>query len=866
MKRSRVVIVLLILLFLILPLYAEDTSDVYEGKVISEIKIEGLKNVKESTASSLVKDYTGQVFSYDLYSEIDTLFYSQSWLDYMFGDIELSAADPSKVVLTLTVHENPLISDVVFTGNERVIKQTLLNSQNLVKGGYYSSNNIQANAALVKEYYISKGYKDATVTGSCTYVEDENAVSVDDSYDGPNKVIVEYTVNEGKQYKVRTINIEGNSGLTTKELKSKLSTKEKSFFNSGNYIESNVTADRETLKQYYATKGYPDAVIQDVRIEEVAEEETDKTIYLTITFVIEENELWTIGSVILSGNEAFSTEELSELISIKEGDLYNSDKINSVYTNLATKYYDNGYVYSQIIADSERDESNHRVNISFDITEGEIARIKEIRINGLTKTKAYVLERELAIKVGDVFSRSAFIQSQQNMYNTSLLKNITANIYPVTDKSEDEEGEYVICEFNVEEGNTMELQFGATFGANEVDGFPVSGFLSLSNSNLFGEAKSLSLSTELSPTTQSVSISLADGWVKDKRWSNSVSFSIARNVRSSTLQRGVASAYYDGRDDDQVTYPFGYNSALEWYTSGQTTPSASNLMKYDNWSFTLGYSSGYSWVFSAGTLSLTGGVSVGLNRAFYDSSLYDPYEVLITKYHEKWQFSNKLSASVNWDARNYVSRTPHGYVASLGYTYAGGFLGGLSNYNKLTLALSMYTGILRIENKEKETAKNLILGFSTEVDFMLPQYWNKDNTGFMWHDAKDGATKYEMLYIDGMNIGRGFAVQTDKAFLWNNQIDLTYPLAEDVISLEGFVSGTAVTSKLKNLSFSALDWYFAAGFGVKMEIPGFPLGLYLVKNATLLSGESFTLNKGSLFNWGGNSGLSLVLAITTSIY
>ena len=58
----------------------------------------------------------------------------------------------------------------------------------------------------------------------------------------------------------------------------------------------------------------------------------------------------------------------------------------------------------------------------------------------------------------------------------------------------------------------------------------------------------------------------------------------------------------------------------------------------------------------------------------------------------------------------------------------------------------------------------------------------------------------------------------------------------------------------------------AAGFGIKMEIPGFPLGLYLVKNATILSGESFKWIKGPLFSNGDKGGLSLVLAITTSIY
>ena len=846
MKRNRIIVTLLLLLLTVLPLAAE-SSEWYIGKTITGISVSGLNNVSEKSVNSIIRNYMGQTFTDELFSSLDSDFYSQAWLDYMTVDAVEDTESDNGLMLTITVYENPMISSVEYEGNERIQTQTLSSAQTLKKGGWYSTNNLAANAVLIEEHYISKGYLDAEVKGEITEDEENNTVSI------------KYVITEGKQYKIRSILFEGNSGVTTKELKSLLTSKEKSFFNSGNYLESNVTLDKDAIISYYSTKGYPDASITEVKTEEIAAEETEKTKYLNITFVISEGELWRIGEVTVTGNTVFSDEEIASLVTISTGDVYNADRINTAYTNIATKYYDNGYVYSSITPSIERNDDN-TVNVTFTITEGAQTVIEEIRINGLEKTKPYVLEREMAIKVGDVFSRADFIQSQQNMYNTSLLKNITANLYPGTTENG------VICEFTVEEGNTMELQFGATFGANEVDGFPVSGFLSLSNSNLGGTGRTLSLSTELSPTSQSVSVSLSDSWVGDVRWSNAVSFSVARNVRSSTLQRGIGSDYYDGRDSDETTYPLGYNSAYEWYSSSQTTPSSSNLMKYNNWSFTLGYSTGYSWVFSAGTLSLSGGLSVGLNRAFYDPEKYDPYEILIKKYQEKWQFSNKLSTSISWDARNYVSTIPHGYVASLSYTYAGGFLGGLSNYNKISLSLSAYTGIWRIVNKEKETAKNVILGFTSEVDFMLPQYWNKNSNGWKWYDAKDGATKYEMLYIDGMNIGRGFSVQTDKAFLWNNQIDLTYPLAEDVISLEGFVSGTAVTTALEKLSFSSLDWYFAAGFGIKMEIPGFPLGLYLVKNATLLSGGSFTFVKGSLFNYGGTSGLSLVLAITTSIY
>ncbi|MBQ6671942.1 MAG: hypothetical protein IJM73_01810, partial [Spirochaetales bacterium] len=88
---------------------------------------------------------------------------------------------------------------------------------------------------------------------------------------------------------------------------------------------------------------------------------------------------------------------------------------------------------------------------------------------------------------------------------------------------------------------------------------------------------------------------------------------------------------------------------------------------------------------------------------------------------------------------------------------------------------------------------------------------------------------------------------------------------------ELFVSGTGVNSELSDIK-NGINWYFAAGGGIKLKISGFPLGLYLVKNATYKFQNPYDTERS--FRWlGGNyfhgrsetSGMSLVLAISTSL-
>jgi outer membrane protein insertion porin family len=129
-----------------------------------------------------------------------------------------------------------------------------------------------------------------------------------------------------------------------------------------------------------------------------------------------------------------------------------------------------------------------------------------------------------------------------------------------------------------------------------------------------------------------------------------------------------------------------------------------------------------------------------------------------------------------------------------------------------------------------------------------------------------------MLFIDGASLALGHSVLQDQSFLFDNKLSLEYALVDNVLALDSFVSATTVSANLSNLTnFSNWDWYFAGGAGLKIKIPGFPIGLYLVKNATLINSESekFTFLEGGIFNFKDDSifnGLKLVLSFSTNLF
>ena len=368
------------------------------------------------------------------------------------------------------------------------------------------------------------------------------------------------------------------------------------------------------------------------------------------------------------------------------------------------------------------------------------------------------MRRELTIEPGDVFSKAKLITSAQNLYNTGLLANLDYDLM----FGQTENG--VILDFILEEGKTKDIQFGATFGGT-LNQFPVSGFIQWQDRNLFGKAQTLGVGVTLSPDTQSIDLSFGDSWFRDHRWSNSISLGFSRSTHDGELQLGTnAPKYYNGRNSNE-TWPLGYSSAVQWANSGNEYPSSRDLMKYDLFTLSLGWSTGYTFIYDVGRLSLYGGFSFSRNRAIYDDK-YIPFERLISLYRGDkdnfwdWKPSRKLSMGVQWDGRDYITNTTKGYLLSTSVTYAGGFMGGLSNYIKLNTSAAGYLKLFSVNIKE-EGSKNIMLCVSTSASFMFRQLYNyhkayhddeTKNYIALW-DPKYGATKYEMLYIDGMTIG-----------------------------------------------------------------------------------------------------------------
>jgi outer membrane protein insertion porin family len=151
----------------------------------------------------------------------------------------------------------------------------------------------------LEDLYKERGYADVDISSEYTIDEEVNELDLT------------FTIEEGRQWKIGEIVFEGNELLGDSTLQKSISSKVQSLFNSGNYDAAKIAADTQSLQLTYQKNGFIDVHINDVRLEDIAQE--DPAIRkLRVVFDIEEGQQWFFGGITVEGNTIYSDEQINE--------------------------------------------------------------------------------------------------------------------------------------------------------------------------------------------------------------------------------------------------------------------------------------------------------------------------------------------------------------------------------------------------------------------------------------------------------------------------------------------------------------------------------------------------------------------------
>ena len=195
-------------------------------------------------------------------------------------------------------------------------------------------------------------------------------------------------------------------GYAVRDALNNLGTSSHSFFK-----EEVFELDLERVKALYIMRGY-----SDVKIDPQLDYNPDqKKMYITL--LTDEGEQYKVGTIRILGNHLFTKEDILKVLKMKEEDIFNQLSLEEDSASISSLYFDKGYIFANISPRAIFNEKTEKIDITYNIAEGELAYIDKVIIKGNDKTKDVVIRRELRFAPGEPFDGKKLQRSKERIYN-----------------------------------------------------------------------------------------------------------------------------------------------------------------------------------------------------------------------------------------------------------------------------------------------------------------------------------------------------------------------------------------------------------------------------------------------------------------
>jgi outer membrane protein insertion porin family len=752
------------------------------------------------------------------------------WKQGLFADIKVNITNlvGSTIFLDIVLTERPRLGKWTYRGIGKGDAEDLNKKIQLIKGKVFTENLKTNSIQSIKDYYFEKGY--TAVDVRC--FENKDTIT-------KNTINLLYTVSKGHKVKIEDIYFLDNNNVPSSKLRRLMKdTKErvrlrpftksdllaiskstpKSFFNglynltlpnlrdamwsrfrlnifsASKYRREDFDGDKQKIIDYYNSKGFRDA--------ECVGDSTYKNANgnLIITLKINEGKKYYYRNFFWKGNTKYTDKELSNVLGIKRGDIYNKTELdsrlnmNQSSTDVSSLYMDDGYLFFQITP-SEIAVDNDSIDMEIRIYEGKQATINKIIIKGNEKTNENVIRREIRTIPGQKFSRSDIVRSNREIATLGYFNQEKIGITPIPHP----ENGTVDIEYTVEEKSTDQIELQAGYGGAYTGLIGTLGFnfTNFSSKNLFkakawdplpsGDGQKLGLRIQSTGKIyQSGSLSFTEPWLGGKRPNSlSVAFfgtnynTTVSNVAGNQLTLGLSASI--GKrlkfPDDYFTWINGVNIE-RYYLKNQSTayiPISNGSANNFNFEQTIARTSInqplYPQSGSKVSLSLKITPPYSLFNGLNYNTISDAKRYEFVEYH-RWRFTSEWFTPLE-KSKKLVLRTAAKF----------GFLG---NFNNAT-------------------------GSSPFERFQV---------------GGDGITGYRQYGLEIIAL-RGYDVftSTRNAALFNKfTMELRYPISlnpSSTIYAQAFVEGANAWSSFKN--YDPFKINRSAGLGLRVFLPMFGL-------------------------------------------
>ncbi|MBF9232535.1 outer membrane protein assembly factor BamA [Microvirga alba] len=385
------------------------------------------------------------------------------------------------------VSQQPVINRVVIEGNKRVEKGMIEGDLQLRARTPYNQATVDADVQRILEVYRRSGRGLAQVTPRVV--------------DLPNgRVDVVYTIVEGEKTGVKEIRFVGNSQISSSRLRGLMQTTEMNLLSflktSDVYDPDRIAADLELIRRYYLKNGYADfrVISSDVTFDPSGGG------YI-VTVSLNEGEQYRVGRVNVDSRiSEIPAASVEGDVATSAGAVYNADAVEKSLTAITTNVARRGYAFAQVRPVGNRNPATQTIDLAYVIEEGPRVYIERINVRGNTRTRDYVVRREIDLGEGDAYNKVLVDRAERRLNNLGYFKRVRISNEPGSAPDR------VVMNVDVEDQSTG--AFSISGGYSTSDGFI--GEVAVTETNFLGRGQFVRVAGQLGQRTNGVDFSFTE--------------------------------------------------------------------------------------------------------------------------------------------------------------------------------------------------------------------------------------------------------------------------------------------------------------------------------------------------------------------
>lgn len=497
----------------------ENAIQAEKGIELKDIRVVNLKHVKPATLTRGLKVGIGSRYHKKLNPEVQRNLMESGFFKSV--DVSLNNKDSS---LIIQVEENPIVGKVDVKGAKSIRANDIKNNMelnNIGEGGVLNPSLLNALGEELKNELLTHGKENPKVSIDVQRLEESDLKEISDKKaisnslsenDLKQAVKVKVEIDEGATTRIKSINFKGNTRFSNSELKRKITSSESGGLNFMNqnskFNPKQLYSDFEIILNEYKTIGYANASIPDVKFLDVGnEKEPLKAIEVTIS----EGDKYIFGKpefiVSESAKPLLNEATLIKLNKVKAGKVFNRNELLKTQSGIENHLANQGRPFAKVnINFKEGQSNNEKVFIpQFSIEAYQEAVIRNININGVTKTKGETVIKELRQKSGEVFNKSKLEVTNTKLQQTGFYRDVEMTTVPASTQNNDVI-DSVDVNINVKERRTG----NATASAGYMQGNGIFFGAAISDKNAFGTGKTMGLDTQFSRSSKQLNAIFTD--------------------------------------------------------------------------------------------------------------------------------------------------------------------------------------------------------------------------------------------------------------------------------------------------------------------------------------------------------------------